>query len=259
MTVTVTAIALSFLAAQTVTRPATSPPSPPIVEAEPIASITPDVVVRGQSSQVVVKGPDAAILKTIGLESANGVRIARVQPLPPPKEGGAAVWVTIAVEANAAPGPRDLTVVEPSQGRGATVVRPGLPPELARDLEKLDAGQMTVTAGTIHVNTHAITVSAAEMTGSGAERGVRVTVVDKDGDIPPEPEDALYLKRRCDDVEVIGTPFSSVKNERQGSTIVLTAEFDRAALEAMTGCALHVRAKDTAGNMSPWFELKAGR
>lgn len=254
-------IALLLLIAQTggatVSVPTMTPPPTQTQVAEPVSSIVPDVVVRGRSSQLVVKGRDLTVLKTIDAKSGEGLRIAQVQPLPAPAEGGAAVSVTIVVDPGAAPGPRELTVVDPSQGTVVTTVRPGadLPPDVLKDLEAFGRRALTVTAGAIHVNGHEIAITGAQLTGSGARRSLRMTVVDEAGDLVPA-EGALEPQVLCGDRLRSGDLLSNVTPERQGSNVVVSAELDASDVSSLGGCVLKVRAKDKAGNLSAWFETK---
>lgn len=187
-----TVMALVFLIAQTAGSMVSVPVGTAAPEQEQVAdavtSIEPDVVARGRSSQIVVKGRDVAVLKTIDVRPADGVRIAQVQPLPAPADGGAAVSVTIAVDPGGAPGPRELTVVDPTQGSVVTSMRPGtdLTPELLKDLQAHTRRAQSITAGTIRVNTHEIAIADAQLTGTGARRTLRMTVVDEGDDLAIE-------------------------------------------------------------------------
>ena len=271
MTGVLASLLLAVTQAPVITRAEVKPGSPDAT-AILFAEAEPDVVLRGRTATLVVRGRDLISLKTLTIEPAAGISVRAITPLPARPDGSAAVRVELAVEAAAEPGERALLLTDPPKLMTASGVRPGGDSMSARVSElaqKVLQEQTTPSeAGWLYVNSHELLVTGVTI-GTGEPREVVITVSDPAGDLetpaaPPSSggivflnsSDLLISEARCGQ-DVIDSVLDDarVKASRPG-TVTLVARLSREELPGNAACTLRVRVRDKAHNTSPWFTTK---
>lgn len=249
--------------------------SAPAADLRP-ADPEPDAITRGQSTVVTVKGSSLDALKTLTIEPAAGVRLGAIEPLPGQADGSQAVRVTITVDANAAPGDRDIMLTiaptvsmsAPRTGdsNGDTALRMD---ELRRSIIARETRPMAV--GSIHVNGHDIKVARASFVRNGESVTAAVVVEDAQDDLGDRPSppvvfsggsgglelvpvsDPLTIEARCGAGDRIDLLPAEVKIDARRGASMITVTLDAEDLAGQSNCEIRVRAEDAEGNLSPWF------
>lgn len=237
------------------------------------AEAEPEMITRGHTTTIVVRGADVEALKTLALSPADGVKLGEIKVLPPGKDGRQAVSVAVTVDANAKPGERDLTLtIAPHI---ATTSRPGdeagtkYMEQMMKEIMKRETKAQP--AGTLHINSHDIKITKVDFTGGKTDGAARITVEDEAGDLVAgtpvggEAKGELGLvqiaepvasEARCGDETFYAVLTESNIQERKPPSVVLQASLDTRELEGKSGCELRVRVEDKAGNVSAWFATK---
>ncbi|MBI4908746.1 MAG: hypothetical protein HY820_34315 [Acidobacteria bacterium] len=232
----------------------------------PFADATPDTILRGQSTRVVVKGRDAASLHTLKVEPGDGVTIRAITPL-----SASSVSVEIAVEGDAKIGERQLMLtLAPTISRTPSVRESGLsqqPLEAFRD--SIVKGNSTVMeAGSVYINSHAISITNVSVVANQNHRLIRITASDTRGDFAAQARpgiapaagiqlvtapDWMVSEARCGK-DVFDSPITdAVVASREGASATIVAQLSMEGLAASGPCELRVRVRDAAGNTSGWY------
>lgn len=244
---------------------------PAAVTADPFADPEPDVVVRGRTVKLVVRGRDAASLKTLQVSPPDDITLRSVTALPARSDGSVAVSVELLVGAAAEPGERALLLTVAPAITTSSSTRSG-----GDSVSKaMDALLATVTrdrteaveAGTLYINSHAIAVSGVAISRD-QPREVHVFVTDANGDLEePAPAripatgitqlrfsaELVVSEARCGR-EVFDSPLDdAMVREAKAGTAVVVAMLDTTPMQRAGTCSLRVRVRDAAGNTSPWF------
>jgi hypothetical protein len=276
VTLLVTTLLLAEMQIRTVTEAPPKTAEPPAVDALS-AEAEPDMVVRGRSTTVVVKGGDEAALQTLQVDPADGIKLGAIKVLPPRPDGAKAVEVTVTVDAAAKPGDRDLMLtVTPTVHMATTPPRaadpsaPAPPGDVGAFVEKMrqeiiKRETKPLVAGTLHVNTHEVKVTAVDSGGS-PPAAITVTVTDEAGDVVVDPEPAkeaeegivsvpvpLLTELHCGKEVIDAFPEALTIAERKPPTVVLAAKLDAEEARGRSGCELRVRVQDKEGNLSNWY------
>jgi hypothetical protein len=281
---------LTLLAAQgtqpIVTRGDAPPVAPDPLDAA-LAHPDPDAVTRGQATTIVVVGRDPEALKTVGIAPADGIRLGAITPLAPRPDGLHAISVAVTVDAHAAAGDRELTIMDAP--RFSTTTAPGraggddMQQRMQEMMQAIAARETRPLAvATIHINAHDVTIANVDARREGDRLRLRVTAVDERADITaegagptgiiaidqPKPSaapdlvtvvEALETETRCGS-GLVDTFADDIRIEgRQGSTVVLTASLDAAPVAGRTDCEVRVRVRDRDGNASRWTSAMLGR
>jgi hypothetical protein len=235
------------------------------------AEAEPDVVLRGRTATLVVRGRDLASLKTLTVSPAAGITVHSITPLPKRSDGTAAVQVELEIAGDAEPGERSLLLTDPPRVMTSSGVRPGSDSLTARVNElasKVIREQATPSeAGWLYVNSHELLVTAVTL-GTGKSSEVLITVTDAAGDLETpvaratgdvvflNSSDLLTSEARCgrDMIDSV-LDDARVKDSRPGS-VTLAARLARDELPAHSMCTLRVRVRDKAHNTSPWFSTR---
>jgi hypothetical protein len=245
--------------------------------AEPFADAEPDVVVRGRSVKLVVKGRDAASLKTLSVSPPEGVTLGAITPLPTRADGSAAVAVEVTVDAGASPGERALMLTAAPKISSSSSARPGndsASKAMAAMMEALIRDQTKpAEAGVLYINSHEIVVSGVEV-GKGPRREVRVIVTDTADDVESPassggsvaPANGIVVmslnaelirsEARCGNDVYDGVLDDARVTQTRIGSAVLVATLFTVPPHGPGSCTLRVRVHDTAGNTSPWFTSK---
>lgn len=246
----------------------------PVVDAEP------DVVLRGRSARLVLRGRDTTSLKTLQVSPPDGITIRAITPLPARRDGSAAVSVDLMVDAAANPGERTLVlttaaVIYTASGRrsGADSVAgamDALLTSMTRDRTHSD------DAGVLYVNSHEITITGV-VVGKGETREVRITATDATGDVETPPaavatgasgaaitlvpasSELVISEARCGRDIYDSVLEDAVVRETRSGSVLVTASLPALTLEGAGACTLRVRVRDKAGNTSPWFTTPLDR
>jgi hypothetical protein len=272
----ITLLTTAFVLAQgdgrivTTAPPAATRPAPNV----PAADAEPEMITRGRTTTIVVKGADVEVLKTLGVSPPDGVKLGEIKVLPAGKDGRKAVSVAVTVDANAKPGERDLTlIVAPNiVGTGA---RAG-DDEAAKQMEKMmqeiiKRETKAQPAGTLHINSHDVKITKVDFVGGKTDGAARITVEDEAGDLvagtPVGGEakgelgivqiaEPVASEAHCGDETFYAVLTESSIQEKKPPSVVLQAGLDTQEIQGKSGCELRVRVEDKAGNVSPWFATK---
>ena len=153
--------------------------------------------------------------------------------------------------------------------------RPAGDDEIAKRIEEMRRQLVAretraAPVGTIHVNAHPLAVTAAQLLR--AANRLQVTAADAAGDISgesvPTPlasgvgitamslSDPIRAEVRCGaDADDLLLDETKVER-RNGTTVVMSVEYESNPMLARAGCTLRVRVEDRDGNQSPWFVVK---
>jgi len=266
-------LAALLLVAPTQTPTLTRAPARPAAAAlgtEPFAEAEPDVVLRGRTLTIVVRGRDLESLKTLQLSPPGGVEIRSITPLPSRADQSAAVSVELAVAASAEPGERVLLLTVPPQISTSSATRPG-DDSTARAMEAMVRTLVKdrtppLETGSLYINSHELAVTAVTV-GIGESREVRITVTDAVGDLRTPAtgsagivvvsgfSELLASEARCASDVIDGVLDEAEVKETGAGTVILVARLMH--LPPVSGtCTLRVRVYDQAHNTSPWFTTK---
>jgi hypothetical protein len=245
-------------------------PAAPVL---PFAEATPDTIIRGQVTRLVVKGRDAASLQSLKIEPADGIRIQSITPLPANSDGTASATVEIVADAGAALGERQMMLAMTAKITRSEATRPGGPPD-----KQLEAFYASVTKGAdtsmevgpIYVNSHPVTITNVNVAPYQNQRMIRITANDPTGDFAGEarpkapatgiqvvlPPEWIVSEARCG-TDVFDSPITeAVVAGKQGTSATIVAQLSIEDLSPSGPCTLRVRVRDTAGNTSGWFSVK---
>jgi hypothetical protein len=250
----------------TTTKAAQAPPLPGST-VEGIVEADPDVVLRGRTVKIIVKGSDMAALKTLQVNPPEGIRLGVITPLPARPDGSAAVSVEL----------RTLTLIVAPTISTTSAARPGgasVPPEMQKLFEAVTKREtIPVEGGLLYINSHELTITKVDVERR-APFAVRIAVTDAEGDFQPsgprttstpQPDaisvlgsssDLLISEARCGKDIFDSVVDDAVVRERQGSSVPIAGTLAASALEGAGPCELRVRVRDSAGNTSPWFKMK---
>lgn len=242
------------------------------------ATADPDVLLRGQTARITVRGRDDESLRTLAIKPSNGVRIVSVTPLANQPRGQAAATVTIAVDPNAQPGKRALMLtIAPNRQDGFSgsegVRQPGKKQTSTALNDAFEHVVKNATKpeeyGEIYINSHALAVTAVEVR-RGSPGQARVTITDAEGDFQ------VAANRTRNDIAIVASPewlssemqcgkdvladaLSPIEGNpvvsRSGATTVVALSLPDFEFTTPL-CELRVRAHDRAGNTSPWFKTR---
>lgn len=269
--------ALIVLPAQGTTLTTGVPKQPPArAGTEVFAEAEPDVVLRGRSVKLVVRGRDTASLKTLQLSPPDGVTMGPITPLPSRSDGSAAVSVELQVDAAAQPGERALLLtITPtimtssgtrSGGDSASKAMDALLATVTKDQTE------TSEVGTLYINSHDIAIAGVAVSRDQPHE-VHIMVTDARNDLEEAtpagasaaPATGIVQLRFSDLIvsEVVCgrnvfhdiLEDAMVRQTRPG-TAVIVAMLDATPLKGAGACSLKVRVRDAAGNTSPWFTTK---
>jgi hypothetical protein len=260
----------------TTTKAAQAPPLPGST-VEGIVEADPDVVLRGRTVKIIVKGSDMAALKTLQVNPPEGIRLGVITPLPARPDGSAAVSVELHVDSSAEPGERTLTLIVAPTISTTSAARPGgasVPPEMQKLFEAVTKREtIPIEGGLLYINSHELTITKVDVERR-APFAVRIAVTDAEGDFQPsgprttstpQPDaisvlgassDLLISEARCGKDIFDSVVDDAVVRERQGSSVPIAGTLAASALEGAGPCELRVRVRDSAGNTSPWFKMK---
>jgi hypothetical protein len=238
--------------------------------ARPFAEAEPDVLLRGRTATVVVRGRDLAALKTLTIGSPAGITIRSIIPLASSGKGVAAVRVELTVAADAEPGEHALRLTIAPEIQSSAGLRPGgdsLKGTVGEAIGKvMQQGAEPEEYGWIYVNSHDLLVTDVKR-GRGDE--VLITASDPEGDLETPTlaattgdlvlvtgSDLVTSEARCGG-DVIDSVLDDARvKEARAGRVLLAATLAREALPEGTACTVRVRVRDKAKNTSPWFTMK---
>ncbi len=243
------------------------------------ATADPDVLLRGQTARITVRGRDDESLRTLAVKPPNGVRIVSVTPLPNQPRGQAAATVTIAVDPSAQPGKRALMLtIAPNRQDGFSGSEAVRQPGNKQTNTALNDAFEHVTKnatrpeeyGEIYINSHTPTVTAVEIR-RGDPGQARITVNDPAGNFQPAPPrpgaggitvlsaaEWLSSELHCgqDILEDALSPIEgNIVVSKAGPTTIVATELPQMEFKTNV-CELKVRVRDRLGNTSPWLKTR---